>query len=53
MSNGKGRGPERGYNREKYAANYDEIFRKARPNPRRPKKRLGRGGLAGAIGKVA
>ena len=28
MSNGKGRAPEKGYNRAAYRTNYDAIFRK-------------------------
>lgn len=39
MSNGKGKGPEKGYNLPAYRANYDRIFRATttrRPNPTRP-----------------
>lgn len=31
MSNGKGQAPRKGYNWQKYADNYDAIFRKTQP----------------------
>lgn len=39
MSNGKGRGPEKGRNNELFRDNYDGIFRKeSKPNRLKPMK---------------